>query len=189
MAAHRAVAYDPRNLPGKGKAMQDHNRSAVGTDATRPYALRRNEGPAVWIVDALDSIKATAEQTGGRFAVIEAMERQGSGPPLHVHQKEDEGYYVLEGQYSFFIGDESIEAPEGTWVYAPKGIPHTFRCESPTGRVLMLIVPGGWEGFFVEAGQTTAQHRLSPASEEQADFEHIARVAGTYGVTILGPPP
>lgn len=169
--------------------MRDQTSGAIGADGPTPYALHRGEGTAVWIVDALDTIKAGSGQTGGRFAVMEAVERQGAGPPLHVHEVEDEGYFVVEGEYSFFVGDALFEAREGTWVYAPRGIPHTFRCESPLGRLLWVIVPGGWESFFTEAGRAPGDRRPPQGSEVEVDVERLAEIAGRFGVRILGPSP
>ena len=105
------------------------------------YSLGPGEGDPRWVMGELDTIKATAAQTGGLF-----------GLTLHVHKHEDEACYVLEGEVTFFVGDDVISASTGTWVYLPRGIPHSLRIESSEARTLWLIVPGGFESFFVERG-------------------------------------
>jgi len=160
-----------------------------GTKARKPFAVGSNEGDPRWVLDTLDTVKATAAQTGGTFGVIESRERGGSGPPLHVHEREDEAYYVLEGEYMFFVGDETIPAPAGTFVVCPCGLPHTFRTESPEARLLGLIVPGGWESFFSEAFPRAAERRPPPPPDTPPDFDRISAAASRRGVTILGPGP
>jgi quercetin dioxygenase-like cupin family protein len=153
------------------------------------FSVPPRGGIATWPLDALDVIKATSDQTGGRFGLIEAHELKGSGPPQHVHEREDEGYYVLEGEYTFFVGAETIPAPAGSWVYCPRGTPHTFRCETAVARTLILIVPGGFESFFLETFGRAPEHRLPPPLEGPPDFEYLGAQAARYGVSILGPPP
>jgi len=76
----------------------------------KPYWLHRNEGEALWMVDVLDTIKAGADQTGNSFALVETSNSQGTGPPLHVHDRFDRGLYVLEGEYTVVVGDDSLVA-------------------------------------------------------------------------------
>lgn len=157
-------------------------------DSGKTYSLSRDEAASFWIAGGLDAILATAEQTAGQFALLEATSRRGDGPPLHLHDREDEGYYTLEGEYTFFVGDETIAAPSGTWVFTPRRIPHTFVCESQEGRHLHLIIPAGFEAFFSEAGER-ATDLHAPPREAPPDVERLTALAARYDVTILGPPP
>jgi quercetin dioxygenase-like cupin family protein len=156
----------------------------AGHDA---YWLRPHEGDARWVVGELDRIKATAAQTGGLFGLKESLDRRGGGPPLHVHEREDEACYVLEGEITFFVGDDVIRASAGTWLYLPRRIPHSLRIESDEARTLWLVVPGGFESFFVDVFPPATVGSSPP--DEQPDFERMAEAAARYGVTILGPPP
>lgn len=133
----------------------------------------------------LDTIKATPPQTGGLFGLKESKAAQGSGPPLHVHEHEDEACYVLEGEVTFFVGDDVISASADTWVYLPRRIPHSLRVDSNEARTLWLVVPGGFESFFVETFPAAVQ---GGPTEESPDFGQMAEAATRYGVTILGPP-
>ena len=95
-----------------------------------PTSVGPDEGDAYWILGTLDTVKVPSELTEGRFAMLESRDRRGDAPPLHVHEDADETYYVLEGEYTFFVGDESIRASVGRTVFAPRRIPHTYRAES-----------------------------------------------------------
>jgi hypothetical protein len=73
----------------------------------KPYALGSDEGEAIWMFDSLDTIKAGAEQTGGGFAVVEFLDFEGSSVPLHVNDRWDTGFYILDGAYTFAIADDT----------------------------------------------------------------------------------
>src|SRR5688500_17940192 len=88
------------------------------------------QGDARHVLGSIDTVKLQSTQTGGRLAAIEWEEPNGGGPPLHVHTKEDEAYYVLSGEVTFFIGEETIEAPAGTLIFAPRGIAHSWTVQS-----------------------------------------------------------
>ena len=94
-------------------------------------------------------VKASADTTGGAFTVFE--ERDPVDTPLHVHEHEDELFYVLEGEHVFQVGDEELRVGPGGLVFAPRGVPHAQRRVVPrTGRVLVMTSPAGFEGFFRE---------------------------------------
>jgi quercetin dioxygenase-like cupin family protein len=155
---------------------------------TRPnkaYWLGPGEGDRRWVIDELDTIKATAAQTGGLFGLKESKAPRGAAPPLHVHEREDEACYVLEGDVTFFVGDDAIRASAGAWAYLPRGIPHTMRIDSSEARTLWLVVPGGFEAFFADTFPAAEDDR-PPAPP---GLEQIAEAAATYGVTLLGAPP
>jgi quercetin dioxygenase-like cupin family protein len=152
-----------------------------------PYSLRPGEGDARWVMGEIDSIKATAAQTAGLFGLKESKAPKGSGPPLHIHEHEDEACYVLEGEVTFFVGDDVIPASSGAWVYLPRRIPHSLRIDSGQARTLWLVIPGGFESFFVETfPAATGEGDPSGASP---DVEQMTEAAAGYGVTMLGPPP
>jgi mannose-6-phosphate isomerase-like protein (cupin superfamily) len=154
---------------------------------TAPFVVRPGEGDARWVTGSLDTVLATAERTGGLLGLIESTERRGDAPPFHVHSKEDEGYYVIEGELTFFFGDETVRATTGSFVFAPRNIPHTYRVESSTSRIIAINMPGGWEGFFAEAGDPAAGKPEPPDAEP--GFERLSGIASRYGVTIVGDPP
>jgi quercetin dioxygenase-like cupin family protein len=153
----------------------------------KPYWLGRDEGEALWMFDVLDVIKAGANQTGNRFALVETINYQGTGPPLHVLDRFDLGLYVVEGEYTIVVGDDNVSAQAGTWVFVPRRIPHTWRCDSSEGRILVLFAPGDFDGYFREVGEPVPDRSGLPLKWEP-DVERLSNVAARYGMTIVGPP-
>src|SRR5450755_216726 len=109
----------------------DTDRTGAATRLA-PIALGAGEGEALWFLGILATVKAGTESTGGRVAVIEHLAPRGSGSPLHVHHREDEWFYVLEGELTFWVGGEIVTGTAGSFVYGPRGIPHTFAVSSDT---------------------------------------------------------
>src|SRR5881397_1450233 len=122
--------------------------SATASTAVNPIALRQDEGEALWFLGVLATIKASRETTEGRVAVIEHLGPRGAGSPLHVHSREDEWFYVTEGELTFWVGGEVIQGPAGSFVYGPRGIPHTFEVASEDARFLLVAEPAGFEAFM-----------------------------------------
>jgi len=158
-----------------------------------PQALGPEEGEALWFSGALVTVKATAEQTGGEFFLIEELVPRGTATPLHVHPQDDETFYVLEGELTFYLGDgqtepgQTVRASAGSSLHIPKGyFPHAFRVNSETARFLVLTTPKH-EQFF-RASAEPAQSRTVPLLEP-LDMEKVRAAAAEYGVEILGPPP
>lgn len=110
------------------------------------YALGKDEGRAVWFLNQLAIVKATAKQTGNAFGLIEMLTPVGSGSPYHVHRAEEESFYVLDGQLEFISGERRFSRGPGGFVFLPRDIPHGFRVvgKSPA-RFLVLTTPGGFE--------------------------------------------
>ena len=155
---------------------------------TQPYALASEEGQAVWFLGSLLIVKATGEQTGGAFGLIDNLMPPGAGSPYHLHHKEDEAFYLVEGEMTFYVGDERIKAESGAWVYGPRGLPHGFAVEGMApARMLLLNTPAGFEEFPVEAGEPAKELTLPPAGPP--DLEKLATIAAKYDIEILGPLP
>ena len=112
-----------------------------------PIALREGEGEALWFLGHLLTIKASGATTGGRMAVIENLAAEGPAAPLHVHRNENEWFYVIEGELTFWVGGTVIVAPKGAFVFAPVGIPHTFSVTSPEARFLLGTRPRRLRGL------------------------------------------
>jgi Cupin domain len=98
--------------------------------AFSPIALQQNEGEALWFLGALATIKAGGEATAGRVAVIEFIAPAGPGSPLHIHRREDEWFYVIEGELTFWVGGQRMEAPTGSFIYGPRDV-HTPSPSAP----------------------------------------------------------
>src|SRR5262245_57649676 len=145
------------------------------------------EGEETWFQPNRMLVKATGESTGGAFGLVEAWVAAGSSPPLHVHHREDESFWVLEGQVRFRVGDREITGGPGSFVFLPRGVPHTFVVEGDQdAHWLTLLTPGGGERFFVEAGRAPEGPGLPPPGPP--DIALLQRVAPQYGMAIVGPP-
>jgi quercetin dioxygenase-like cupin family protein len=153
-----------------------------------PIALAQGEGEALWAFGGLIDVKASSETTAGRVMVTETLAGRGAGSPLHVHHREDEWFYVLEGKLTFWVGGEVIEAPAGSFVYGPRDVPHTFTVSSEEARFLLVTEPAGLEGMLRALGQPAPSLTIPPPPTQPPDMERIVRVLADHGIEILGPP-
>jgi quercetin dioxygenase-like cupin family protein len=133
--------------------------------------------------------KTTSDQTGGAYSLFEVTSQPGTGPPPHVHHREEEAFWVLEGEYEFLIEGRTLTAITGSLIYFPKGILHAHRVVGESvGRMLLTQTPGGlYERFFEEVGMP-ADGKAGPlVFEDQPDAGRIMKVAAEYGIEIPGP--
>ncbi len=158
------------------------------TDALAPIALAPGTGEALWFMGGLTTIKAGADATAGRVAVTENLAPRGSGSPLHVHRREDEWFYVIEGELTFWVGGETIVAPAGSFVYGPREVPHTFVVSSEQARFLLVVEPAGFEDFVRALATPAERMEIPPPSSEPPDLDALVAVAASYGIDIVGPP-
>jgi quercetin dioxygenase-like cupin family protein len=155
---------------------------------TGGYALGPHEGEAVWFNGGLGLVKASAEQTNGRFAAIEFLLPKGFASPLHVHRDDDEFFLVLDGEIRFQLGETVIEGVGGSLVYGPRNIRHSFHVDSEEARLLLLFGPAGVEGFFREGGKPARSRTLPPPGEQFLDRQALMEIASRYGQEFVGPP-
>jgi quercetin dioxygenase-like cupin family protein len=166
---------------------QARGRILMDTNPT-PYALNSEEGEAFWGFGSLWTIKASAEQTGGRFSLIEELASGGEGTPLHVHREDDETFYILEGELTFYLDEgQPTPASAGSFVHIPGGVVHAFQVDSETARYLIITTPQH-ERFYRAAFGEPAQSRTLPP-EAPPDMERIEAAMREYKVEMLGPPP
>ncbi len=140
---------------------------------------------AFWWQGSVMKIKARAEDTGGALGLVDGSFYKGFGPPLHVHSREDEALYVLEGQIRFRQGDDEFVAGPGTWVWGPRGVPHAFKVESESARALILVSPGGFERMFEEGGIPAGESDDPP--EQEYDPEAATAISKKFGFEVVGP--
>ncbi len=160
--------------------------------ASRTFAHEPGEGEAWWWFGVLATVKATAEQTGGRYSLVEILAPEGYPGVLHVHHFEDEGFYILEGELTLYVGEETIKARPGSFLFGPKDVPHAFTVDSGPARLLFVLSPAGLEGLIREMGEPARSLSIPPPPEEEpdeAEMERLAAIAARYGGEILGPPP
>jgi quercetin dioxygenase-like cupin family protein len=162
--------------------------STTSSPSIAPIAFQPGEGDARWFLDGLATIKAGPETTDGRVAVLEILWPKDSGSPLHVHRNEDEWFYVIEGEVTFWVGGDVVVAPAGSFVYGPRDIPHTFFVTSTVARFLMVTEPAPFADFVRTLSVPAEALTLPPPSVEPPTPEVMTAIAAEYGIEILGPP-
>lgn len=143
------------------------------------------EGEARWWFGALAVIKAGAADTGGLMTIVEVTEAAGAEAPRHVHHREDEAFWILEGDVTLRVGDEVIEAHAGDYAFGPRDVPHSYRVGPAGCRMLFICVPGGFEGLVRDMSRPAAARTLPPPSDEIPDMERIAAIARDHGCELL----
>ena len=146
-----------------------------------PIQIPDNGGKQVNILGIPMLIRIHGRDTDGTLSAVESHDVPGGGPPPHIHHREDETFQILEGEYEWMVGDTKFIAQKGTTIFAPRGVPHTYRYVGQgTGRLMCVITPAGFEGFFEEIGA------LSP--QEQQDIPRVMEIGMKYGLEILPAP-
>ena len=141
----------------------------------------RGDGPLDIFGDRI-WIKLAGTDTGGNYAIMEDVTQPQCGPPLHRHSREEESFYVLEGDYVFEVDGKRIPAGPGSSVFAPRGTAHAFRNIGNTaGRLLIAVQPAGLDDFFTEISESTD-------SEGQPNMSVVIPIFRKYGLELLGPP-
>ena len=157
--------------------------------ATIGYGLGKEEGEAFWLLGMLQTIKIGKADTGGQFGMIEIVVPAGLGSPWHVHPEEDEWFYVLDGNMTFYVGDTRLDMTPGSFGFGPKGVPHTFIGGAPSGaRALVGFQPMQFEGFLREVGRPAPARVLPPPLAGPPEMDRLAPIAARNGFVILGPP-
>jgi quercetin dioxygenase-like cupin family protein len=151
-----------------------------------PVAVGNGEGEARWWFAALAVIKATAADTGGQMTIIEVTEPPGSEAPLHVHHREDEGFWILEGDVTLTVGDTTIEAHAGDYAFGPRDIPHSYKVGPDGCRMLFICTPGGFEHLVIAMSEPAGSRTLPPPPEGEPDWGRIAAIAEAHGAELLG---
>ena len=160
------------------------------TDTTQqptlaPAVVRSEEGEARWWFGGLAVLKATAADTGGQLSIIEITEPPGLEAPLHVHHRDDEGFWILEGSVTFHVGDSTIEATAGDYVFGPRDIPHRFTVGPAGCRMLFIMVPGGMEDLIRATSEPAASRTVPPPATEEPDVERLKAIIAEHGYELL----
>ena len=152
------------------------------------YGLDTGEGEAFWLLGMLETIKIGGEDTRGEYGLLEIVVRAGEGSPWHVHPKEDEWFYVLDGEFTFHVDDAQLDLSAGGFAFGPKGIPHTFIAGLDGGKALVGFQPFQFEGFLREVGEPASERVLPPPLERPPDMARLIPIGARTGIEILGPP-
>jgi quercetin dioxygenase-like cupin family protein len=133
------------------------------TTQDRILALASDTGEALWWFDGLATLKVTGEHSGGLFSLIEMVRPPNAEIPLHVHHREDELFYLIDGELEARVGDRTIHGKAGSTIFAPREIPHAIRV-GPHRAVhyLLLYTPAGFEGFIRDTSKPARELTLPP---------------------------
>ncbi len=154
-----------------------------------PTIRKSPEGRTVAVVGDVYRFLATGEDTNGKYALWETMVPPGGGPPPHVHSREEEGFYVLEGEITFTVNGERVVAAAGTFANMPVGTPHSFKNESDRpARMLISVAPAGLEQMFLEVGVPLAEGATTGPPPSKEEIEKLLAVAPRFGIEIRLPP-
>ena len=146
------------------------------------------QGRTIAVVGDVYRFLATGEDTNCRYALIEALVGPGGGPPPHVHSREEEGFYILEGEITFTINGERVVATAGMFANMPVGTPHSFKNESnKPAKMLVSVAPAGLEKMFMEIGVPLAEGATTALPPAREDIEKLLAIAPKYGIEIRLP--
>jgi quercetin dioxygenase-like cupin family protein len=136
-----------------------------------PSVISAEEAPAFWRVGVLWNISLSAATTAGEFTMMDQTMPQGSGAPPHVHERYDEGFFVIEGAIEYTVGEEErvVLAEDGAAVWIPRGTRHAFEVRSPTARALNFYTPGGFDESISMLATPATTRTLPPADSGESD--------------------
>lgn len=144
------------------------------------HASQDKEKQAFKMLALRHFVEVDSKNTNGVVAVLRVFVPAGEGAAPHIHSREDEVFEVVRGHYKFRHGDHEVDAPVGTIVFMPRGIPHTFRnVSNEPGEHVLTIIPGGLENMFREISINNL--------ELPRDIDKYAKLALKYGITLLPP--
>jgi quercetin dioxygenase-like cupin family protein len=182
------IVGTPGRQPGSEQGKEELMNEDIA--ASRAFGLGEGQGEARWWLGvSLATIKATGKETSGRYTLVEVLEPEGEEAPLHVHHNEDEGFWVLEGELTFYVGDETIKASPGSFLFGPKDVPHRYTVDSGPARLLFILSPAGFEEFIYATSEPAQERTLPPPPEgppDEAEMEQLRALAHQYGAELLG---
>lgn len=146
------------------------------------------QGRTIAVVGDVYRFLATGDETDGKYAMFEAIVLPGGGPPSHVHSREEESFYVLEGEITFMVNGERLVAGAGFFANMPVGTPHGFKNEgSKTARMIISVAPAGLEKMFFEFGVPLPQGAKTAPPPTKEEIDRLLTIAPKYGIRILLP--
>jgi pimeloyl-ACP methyl ester carboxylesterase/quercetin dioxygenase-like cupin family protein len=192
---HRQQTEKVLNLITQSPIFSTSNASVRRASSTRGKEAMRSpihrtspQGRTVGVVGDVYRFLATGQETEGKYAQWEAIVLPGGGPPPHVHSREEEGFFVLEGEITFNVSGERVVATPGTFVNMPIGVVHGFKNETTrSARMIITVAPAGIEQMFYEIGVPLAEGATSAAPPTKEEIEKLMTLAPKYGIEIKVP--
>ncbi|CAN5586170.1 MAG: quercetin 2,3-dioxygenase [Chloroflexia bacterium] len=154
-------------------------------NAITAYARTQSSETSRWYHGGLITFLATGDDTNGQFSLIEYRASKGGEPPRHIHQNEEECFYILDGEFTFYIGEQVLSAPAGTWAIIPRGAVHTFSIETEQATALVFFTPSGFEDFFKEMSEPAESLTVPPAPLGPPNIARLVATAEKYGCQFV----
>ena len=174
--------------PSRRRTIRPEAEGETDEQPLGPVIRKPAEGRTIAVVGDVYRFLATGEDTNGKYAMWEAIVPPGGGPPPHVHSREEEGFYILEGEITFTIDGERIVATAGMFANMPVGTPHSFKNESDKpAKMLISVAPAGLEQMFFEVGVPLAEGATTALPPTKEEIEKLLAVAPRYGIEIRLP--
>ena len=146
------------------------------------------EGRTIAVVGDVYRFLAVSDETNGKYAMWEATVLPGGGPPPHVHSREEESFYILEGEITFSFGEERLVAAAGMFANVSVGTLHSFKNETNRpAKMLISVGPAGLEQMFFEVGQSVPTGTTTASPPTKEEIEKLLAVAPRYGIEIRLP--
>lgn len=165
--------------------------AATQSATAQPLMRRVGAGRGTWAMQSLFEHLLEAPESGGLLGVALVTQPPGIATPLHLHEREAEVFFMLEGAMDYRAGEEDYRLEPGCLMFLPAGVPHAFRIRGDApARFLGLTVPGGLFALYDEVGLPATELRL-PGADGLTPEQEIPRwiaVAGSYGLQVVGPP-
>lgn len=157
------------------------------SNQNRVHHVPAGSGPAYWGPGDQIRFILTGEQTGGAFFLAEVSVPPGGGPPPHIHDREDETFYLLEGTLTIQVGGRTLYASQGDCAHLPRGIVHSFRNTGKgTARMMVTVTPAGIEKYFEEAFNPAVEGQEPPPVTPEL-IQRLIAASAKYGQTVLPP--
>lgn len=139
------------------------------------------EGETLNVLGVTVRVKVSSRESGGAFSLFVTEDPPRLGPPLHVHRREDETFYIIEGEYVVRLGDEMLTLKQGQTAFLPRNIPHTYaNAGQSLGKMLVITTPGGFDNFFRDVDALCRAGNATP--------ETLTPVGAAHGLEFVGPP-
>ena len=153
-----------------------------------PLLAKSTLDNSYWYIGHLLSVLLKAEDTGGLLSLLKVTEVKGLEPPPHTHTREDEIFYLLNGEIEFFVGGKTYKATAGDCMFLPRNIMHSFKVITEQSDVMMLLTPGGFEKYFIEMSEKAPELKQPPRPAGPPDIPRLIATANKYGIQFPANP-
>jgi quercetin dioxygenase-like cupin family protein len=158
-------------------------------EKTIAFASNDNQKEALIWLGELTFIHSSGKDTGGQYSLVELYATKEGEAPWHIHHNEDEGFFILEGELTFYVGEQVFKGKAGDYIFAPKDVPHRYSVDSPGHvRMLMMFSPPGFEDFIRETSEVATSLVPPPPESVVVDYEKVVEIAAKYGTEFVDPP-